>query len=41
MPSDIMDRVVGVVEDATGTDGWCSRAQNEDPQIAVRCRVYM
>jgi hypothetical protein len=29
MPSDIMDRVVGVVADNGGADGWCSRAQVE------------
>ncbi len=27
MPSDIADRVVETVADASGADGWCSRAQ--------------
>ena len=27
MPSDITDRVVETVAEATGEDGWCSRAQ--------------
>lgn len=35
MPSDILDRVVGVVADNGGTDGWCGRAQVESLMSAT------